>query len=108
MAWSGDPRVPSLTPVGRPDGLPAIVAEHRELGELWLVADAPGELLFTDNETNAERLWGAKSRTQHVKDAFHRHVVGREPGVTNAGGLTVPSFYDPLGRRYYLGIQLNF
>ncbi|MFY0537405.1 MGH1-like glycoside hydrolase domain-containing protein [Nannocystis pusilla] len=79
-AWSGDPRVPSLTPVGRPDGLPAIVAEHGELGELWFVADAAGDLLFTDNETNAERLWGAENRTAHVKDAFHRHVVGREPG----------------------------
>ncbi|MDC0718422.1 MGH1-like glycoside hydrolase domain-containing protein [Nannocystis bainbridge] len=85
-AWSDDPRVPTLTPAPRPDGLPALVAEHRELGELWFVSEAPGALLFTDNETNAARLFGADNRTPHVKDAFHRHVVDGESGVLAAAG----------------------
>ena len=34
------------------------------------------ELLFTENETNAERLFGARrTRTPYVKDAFHDYVV---------------------------------
>jgi hypothetical protein len=82
-AWTGDPRVPTLAPAARRDGLPAVVAEHDALGELLLVADTPGELLFTDNDTHAERLFGTRSRVPHTKDAFHRHVVERQPGAVN-------------------------
>ncbi|MBZ5707726.1 MGH1-like glycoside hydrolase domain-containing protein [Nannocystis pusilla] len=85
-AWVDDPRVPSLAPVRRRDHLPAIVAEHDELGELVLVGDTRGDVIFTNNETNLERLYGAKNRVPYVKDAFHRHVVGREGGVLGASG----------------------
>lgn len=35
-------------------------------------------LLFTENETNAERLFGSKNNTPYVKDAFHRYIVNGE------------------------------
>ncbi|MDX1946766.1 MAG: glucosidase [Pirellulaceae bacterium] len=42
----------------------------------------PHEWLFTDNETNNERLFKAKSLTPYVKDAFHDYVVqGRKTSV---------------------------
>jgi hypothetical protein len=36
--------------------------------------------LFTDNETNAERVYGPyhRSRKPYVKDAFHRHLISGE------------------------------
>ena len=45
-----------------------------------LRARRAAELLFTDNETNAPRVYGpwAQSRRPYVKDAFHRHVVNGE------------------------------
>ena len=47
-------------------------AEHHQLGTWWLTAsDGRARLLVTENETNAERLWGGASRTRAVKDAFH-------------------------------------
>jgi len=50
------------------------------LGPRHLYIDAGGELMFTDNETNASRLYGpaARSRKPYVKDAFHRRVVQGE------------------------------
>ena len=33
------------------------------------------ELLFTENETNVERLFGADGADGYVKDAFHDYVV---------------------------------
>jgi outer membrane receptor protein involved in Fe transport len=33
--------------------------------------------------------------------------VGRNPGVTEAAGSTSPGFYDVLGRRYFLSVQLD-
>lgn len=35
--------------------------------------DAP--LLFTENETNTQRLFGVDNYTPYVKDAFHRYLV---------------------------------
>jgi hypothetical protein len=53
------------------------------LGPRYLYAEEGGTPLFTDNETNAPRVWGsfARSRKPHVKDAFHRHVIGGEACV---------------------------
>jgi hypothetical protein len=66
----------------------AVRAEHATLGRLRLVA-APGpdgkapEWLFTENESNAERLWGAPNPTPHVKDAFHEYVVHGRTGAVD-------------------------
>jgi len=56
--------------------------EYR-LGPRYLYAPARGELLFTNNETHGERVYGPGnySRTKYVKDAFHRTIVGRENAV---------------------------
>lgn len=35
-------------------------------------------------------------------------IVGRNPGVTNAQGSTLPGFYDVLGRRAWVGINVGF
>jgi hypothetical protein len=58
------------------------------LGKHYLYAAAGGEVLFTDNETNAPRVFGfwAADRKPHVKDAFHRHIVNREQCVKYDGG----------------------
>jgi outer membrane receptor protein involved in Fe transport len=39
---------------------------------------------------------------------FDPEIVGRNPGVTEAAGSTVPTYYDVLGRRYFLSVQLDF
>jgi hypothetical protein len=41
------------------------------------------ELMFTDNETNFERLFGSPNVTPYRKDAFHRRVVGGEGAAVN-------------------------
>jgi hypothetical protein len=67
----------------------ALACFHPELGrfrmELAPGPDGPPELLFTENETNTERLYGAPNKTAFVKDAFHERVVhGREDAVNPA------------------------
>jgi len=68
---------------------PAVVAvEHATLGAFRFAA-GPGpdgrtpELLFTENETNAERLFGAANASPYVKDAFHARVVEGRTGAVN-------------------------
>ncbi|MGB5396715.1 MAG: glucosidase [Gammaproteobacteria bacterium] len=57
-----------------------------ELGERRLYAEADGELLFTNNETNTARVYGVEDDTSPVfsKDAFHRHVIHGESCVNPA------------------------
>ena len=79
------------------DGRPALLADDTDaaplagllnyvpLGPHVLEFPAGTELLFTNNETNAPRVFNPtwKSRSPYVKDAFHRHVVNRERGAVN-------------------------
>jgi hypothetical protein len=55
---------------------PGVVAIHDlKRGRYRLYCNGSPELLFTENETNFERLYGAPNRTPYVKDAFDRYVV---------------------------------
>ena len=66
-----------------------------KLGRRYLYGDEDGELLFTNNETNAPRVWGpsAQSRSSYVKDAFHRYVISGEPCVNPARMGTKACFH---------------
>lgn len=75
-AWGRDERRPSLAACSRPADFAAITASHFELGEYALCCEGAPALLFTNNETNAARLFGAQNSTRYVKDGIHAHVVG--------------------------------
>jgi hypothetical protein len=74
--------------------LPNLPFEY-QLGQRYLYGDAGGELLFTNNETNAPRVWGAQatSRSPFVKDAFHRYVVEGEHCLNPAQTGTKACFH---------------
>jgi hypothetical protein len=63
----------------------AIQALHHELGEYWLHCDGGPELLFTENETNTQRLWDQPNASPYVKDAFHNYLIAGETGAANPG-----------------------
>ncbi|MEL6732128.1 MAG: glucosidase [Bacteroidota bacterium] len=48
---------------------------HPEIGEHYFWGEKPDYLLFTENETNQEKVFGRKNPHPFVKDAFHRAVV---------------------------------
>ena len=56
---------------------------HHRLGPMWLYDQTDAAALFTDNVTNAERLWGIPNTSRHVKDAFGRYVVEGETSAVN-------------------------
>jgi hypothetical protein len=56
--------------------LQLVIAEHQKLGQWNLyVADPACELLFTENETNYQRLYGAPNPVPFVKDGINDYVV---------------------------------
>jgi hypothetical protein len=82
-AWSaGAPRPRLAAEAGRP-GWAAARAEHPTLGVYRLYAPGAPDLLFTENETNRQRLFNLENPGRFVKDAFHEHLVNRRSGAVN-------------------------
>ena len=94
-----------------------IRTSHSSLGEFTLAMEpaADGsspELIFTDNETNQQRLFGGNNRTPFVKDAFHEYVIhGREEAVNPAReGTKAAAVYRrlvPAGGKIVLRLRLT-
>ena len=84
-SWWPDQPKPSLREVKGDSGAGTIAASHAELSNYFLYCDGNPRLLFTENDTNNERLFGTQNATPYVKDAFHTYVVaGRQDAVNPA------------------------
>jgi hypothetical protein len=78
-SWGRDPRKPSLR-----EGTPAIIeASHDLLGRYELHCENADELLFTENESNLERLWGVPNRYPFVKDSINDAVIQNKTVLVN-------------------------
>jgi len=68
-----------------------LAADHPSLGRFVLAAEPvngdPLPVLFTENDTNTERLYGVPNATPHVKDAFHAYVVDGRRDAVNPDGV---------------------
>ncbi len=54
-----------------------------DLGSYWLYCDQAPELLFTENETNMQKLWNQPDGSPYVKDSFHRYVISGDKESVN-------------------------
>ena len=76
-----------------------IQASHSQLGEYTLQCEDAAELLFTENESNATRLWGQANPSPYVKDAFHEYVIaGKKEAVNPAKMGTKAAAHCDAGR----------
>jgi hypothetical protein len=76
-SWAGNTDRPSMQRVGN-----AIKATHPKLGERLLYCDGKPTLLFTENETNTQRIFGVSNGRPYVKDGINTYVVhGRTDAV---------------------------
>jgi hypothetical protein len=75
--WSCSPGEdrPALERIHGVERCEVIAAKHPELGEFYLYCDGHVPLLFTENETNTERIYGVPNRPPHVKDGINDYVT---------------------------------
>ncbi len=83
--WScgGEGRRPALRQAAAGPGGGVIAATHPDLGERVLHAEGAAELLFTENETNSERLVAVANRSPYVKDGINDYIVGGRKDAVN-------------------------
>jgi len=74
-AWSPGTPKPSLKQVPGAKGIQLIAASHADLGDRYLYCEGDVPLLFTENETNNERVFGTPNTTTYVKDGINNYVV---------------------------------
>jgi len=81
-SWAGAAERPSLQQVGAPDR-GAVKATHPLVGERYLYCEGDAPLLFTENETNTQRIFGVPNRSPFVKDGINNFVVHAQEGAVN-------------------------
>jgi Glycosyl hydrolase family 63 C-terminal domain len=83
--WSGDSTRPQLRELSQSSGPRVIATVHPELGARHLYIDDRAPLLFTENETNNQRLFGRPNTSDFVKDGINDFVVQGRTNAVNPG-----------------------
>ena len=79
------------------DGEQAVVIAHPDLGRRFFTGDGAADWLFTENETNDERLFKTANRTPYVKDGINNCIVhGNRDAVNPERKGTKASAHYPL------------
>jgi len=73
-----------------------ITIEHRQLGEIILHCDNNPQLLFCDNETNTQRLYGVDGNNKYHKDGINNFIVNGQNAAVNPemSGTRAAANYD--------------
>ena len=85
-AWTEGVTKPVLSRIDGVKGGSVVTASHPQHGRKFLYCEDEPELLFTENETNNQRLFGGANRTAHVKDGINNFVVNGEAAAVNPEG----------------------
>ncbi|MHB8527747.1 MAG: MGH1-like glycoside hydrolase domain-containing protein, partial [Candidatus Acidiferrales bacterium] len=95
-AWGNTVRPANVKRISSPADAAVIEAHQSDYGNRWLIAEGSPELLFTENETNTERLFNIKNKTPYVKDGIHDCIVhGKRDAVNPAQtGTKVAAHYS--------------
>ncbi len=82
-SWHIGPNPPSLQEIGGTPAVSVVKAIDSKLGERHLYCDGEVHLLFTENETNTQRIFGVPNRTPYVKDGINNYIVHGQEGAVN-------------------------
>jgi hypothetical protein len=79
-SWNRNGDKPRLS---KGDSPSVVEAHHQTYGRRWLYCEGSPELLFTENETNARRLYGVENGSQYFKDGINDYIVNGARGAVN-------------------------
>src|SRR5262245_25725768 len=80
-SWGDNADRPALEAL--PGSRSIVKAVHPVLGEMYLACEGDVPLLFTENDTNMQRLFGAANRCPYVKDGINNYFVHGQKDAVN-------------------------
>jgi mannosylglycerate hydrolase MGH1-like protein/glycosyl hydrolase family 63 len=108
-SWTSGAVRPSLQRAPGADA--AVQLDEETHGRRWLHCEGRPALLFTDNETNTKRVFGAETASPWTKDAFHRCIVEGESRAVNPaqqGTKAAAHYHLEIGPGERATIRLRF
>ncbi|MCE9562158.1 MAG: glucosidase [Planctomycetes bacterium] len=111
-SWFTGPERPAMRQVPGGTTRSIVQAIHPVVGERYLYCENDTPLLFTENETNTQRIFGIPNRTPHVKDSINNCVVNGQQGCVNPEktGSKVAAHYQltvPAGESRVVRVRLS-
>ncbi|MGE5302253.1 MAG: MGH1-like glycoside hydrolase domain-containing protein [Alphaproteobacteria bacterium] len=82
-SWGVQADKPALQQLARTEGWSVVKATDAELGERYFFCDGDAALLFTENETNTQRIFGVANRSPYVKDSINDYIVHGQNAAVN-------------------------
>jgi hypothetical protein len=82
-SWHGNTDRPVLQQIAGDPTLSVVQAADAKLGERYFYCEGDVPLLFTENETNTQRIFGVPNRTPYVKDSINNYIVHGQRDVVN-------------------------
>jgi hypothetical protein len=95
-SWQAGSAKPLLERIASSAGTSVVKATEAILGEYFLACEGDIPLLFTENETNTQRIFGVPNRTPYVKDSINDLIIhGRNEAINPAQrGTKVAAHYS--------------
>jgi len=111
-SWGGAGERPSLAADFQAGARPVVIATHPKLGRRYLCFEDRPALLFTENITNTQRLFGVANASPYVKDGIHNFVIHGQKDAVNPEqtGTKVAAHYVitvPPGESQTLKLRLS-
>lgn len=82
-AWDENSKKPELHQLKSSDSTQIVQSSHPTLGDRWLYCLNPKALLFTENETNYQRLFGVENSSPYVKDGINDYIIHSTESAIN-------------------------
>jgi len=82
-SWNGDTDKPTLIEIKSDNSFNTIEASHPTLGKKWLYCQQATEILFTENETNYQRVFGSPNTSAYVKDGINDYIIHGQKSAVN-------------------------
>jgi len=89
----------------------SVMMTHPKLGTYHLHFEKPTKWLFTQNETNTEKLFGVANQSPYVKDLFHDVVIRNDFSLTDSvtqGTKFAPMFRETIASGKSAEFRLRF
>ena len=82
-SWQKTTGKPRMKHAGSFAGASIVAASHRDLGTYYLYCENEAQMLFTENETNNERIFGTPNTSPYVKDGINNTIVNGQKDAVN-------------------------
>ncbi len=82
-SWQGSTDRPTLQQIAGTPARSVVKAVDATLGERYFSCEGDVQLLFTENETNTQRIFGVPNRSPYVKDGINNYVVHAQEAAVN-------------------------